>query len=272
MALFSERNGYVDPKKVIVREQITEPVLNSIINWLDIVYNRYSIFHSEIFDREKIEQHIWMFFLNKRNASVTRRGLFIREFLLDEEIDWYKKLDMIEMFCTYTSIISPKADISIGFLNQEFERHNFAYRIVKNRIVEITGKVEVESINNAMTIPIDGVKLHLQTALKLMTASQCNPNYRNSIKESISAVECLCRTVTGASTLDDALNRLINKGISINPQLKKGFENLYYYTNDKRTGVRHALMDDINIPTSAEATYMLVTCSAFINYINMKMQ
>ena len=49
---------------------------------------------------------------------------------MDEEIDWYKKLDMIEMFCTYTSIISPKADISIGFLNQEFERHNFAYRIV----------------------------------------------------------------------------------------------------------------------------------------------
>jgi hypothetical protein len=32
------------------------------------------------------------------------------------------------------------------------------------------------------------------------------------------------------------------------------------------------LMDDINIPTSAEATYMLVICSAFINYINMKMQ
>ena len=60
MALFSERNGYVDPKKVIVREQITEPVLNSIINWLDIVYNRYSIFHSEIFDCEKIEQHINM--------------------------------------------------------------------------------------------------------------------------------------------------------------------------------------------------------------------
>lgn len=86
MALFSERNGYVVPQKVIVREQITEPVLNSIINWLDIVYNRYSIFHSEIFDREKIEHHIWMFFLNKRNASVTRRG-----FLLESSY-WMKRL------------------------------------------------------------------------------------------------------------------------------------------------------------------------------------
>lgn len=86
MALFSERNGYVDPKKVIVREQITEPVLNSIINWLDIVYNRYSIFHFEIFDREKIEQHIWMFFLNKRNASAT-----VEVFLL-ESFYWMKRL------------------------------------------------------------------------------------------------------------------------------------------------------------------------------------
>ena len=272
MALFSERNGYVDPKKVIVREQITEPVLNSIINWLDIVYNRYSIFHTEIFDREKIEQHIWMFFLNKRNASATRRGLFIREFLLDEDIVWYKKLDMIEMFCTYTSIISPKADISIGFLNQEFERHNFAYRVVKNRIIEITSKEEIESIHHALTTPIEGVKTHLQTALKLMSASQDKPDYRNSIKESISAVECLCRDITRKSSLDAALKHLIKKGISINPQLQSGFENLYYYTNDKRTGVRHALMDNSNAPTSAEATYMLVICSAFINYVNMKIR
>ena len=105
-----------------------------------------------------------------------------------------------------------------------------------------------------------------------MSASQDKPDYRNSIKESISAVECLCRDITRKSSLDTALKHLIKKGISINPQLQSGFENLYYYTNDKRTGVRHALMDDSNAPTSAEATYMLVICSAFINYVNMKIR
>ena len=51
---------------------------------------------------------------------------------------------------------------------------------------------------------------------------------------------------------------------------KSAFEKLYGYTNNPDTGIRHALIDDTNIPTSAEATYMLVTCSAFINYLNTK--
>jgi hypothetical protein len=272
MKLFSERYGYIDPNDVIIREQITEPVLNSILNWWDIINSRYTIFESQIYNREKIERHIWMFFLNRRYDSFGHRGLFIRDYLLDEDIVWYKKLDLIEAFCIYASIISPKADISIDFLNKEFERHNFAYRVVKNRIIEITSKEEIESIHHALTTPIEGVKTHLQTALKLMSASQDKPDYRNSIKESISAVECLCRDITRKSSLDVALKHLIKKGISINPQLQSGFENLYYYTNDKRTGVRHALMDDSNAPTSAEATYMLVICSAFINYVNMKIR
>ena len=35
MKLFSVHYGYIDPNDVIIREQITEPVLNSILNWWD---------------------------------------------------------------------------------------------------------------------------------------------------------------------------------------------------------------------------------------------
>ena len=272
MKLFSERYGYLNPREVIIREEITDPILNSILNWHEIVYGNYTIFDDRIFDREKIEKQIWVFFLNNRLDLFQHRGLFIRKYFIDNDIAWYKKLDLIETFCIYASTISPKAELFIDFLNGEFERHNFAYRIVKNRIVEITSKDEIEAIDKALTTSVDGVKTHLQTALKLMSASQGKPDYRNSIKESISAVECLCREITGTSTLDDALKCLIKKGIVINPQMKQGFEKLYYYTSDKRTGIRHALMDDENAPTSAEATYMLITCSAFINYINTKLQ
>ena len=270
MKLFSERYGYLNPREVIIREEITEPILNSILNWLDIVYSKYSIFETKIFDREKIELHIWMFYLNKTRDSFHYGTSFMKTYLLDDDIVWYKKLDLIEIFCIYASTLSPKAELFIDFLNNEFERHNFAYRVVKNRIVEITSKDEIKAIDKALTTSVDGVKTHLQTALKLMSASQGKPDYRNSIKESISAVECLCREITGTSSLDDALKCLIKKGIVINPQMKQGFEKLYYYTSDKRTGIRHALMDDENAPTSAEATYMLITCSAFINYINTK--
>lgn len=271
MALFSERYGYLNPREVIIREEITEPVLNSILNWLEIFYSRNALKFKD-FDRHSIEKHIWMFFFNKRGDLFYKSGDFIKKHLLDNDITWYKKLDLIEMLCTYTSIISPKADMFIDFLNGEFERHNFAYRVVKNRIVEITSKDEIEAIDKALTTSVDGVKTHLQTALKLMSASQGKPDYRNSIKESISAVECLCRNITGENTLGKALQQLESKGVSINSTLKSAFEKLYGYTNNADTGVRHALMDDANAPTSAEALYMLVTCSAFINYVNTKMQ
>jgi hypothetical protein len=58
MKLFSERYGYIDLNDVIIREQITEPVLNSILNWWDIINSRYTIFESQIYNREKIERHI----------------------------------------------------------------------------------------------------------------------------------------------------------------------------------------------------------------------
>ena len=48
------------------------------------------------------------------------------------------------------------------------------------------------------------------------------------------------------------------------------FSERYGYTNDKTTGIRHALMDDTNAPTADEAIFMLVSCSAFINYLTKK--
>ncbi|OAV67399.1 hypothetical protein Barb6XT_01497 [Bacteroidales bacterium Barb6XT] len=61
-----------------------------------------------------------------------------------------------------------------------------------------------------------------------------------------------------------------NKGITIPPVLRKSFEFLYGYTNDSSTGIRHALMDDSNVPDADEAIFMLVACSAFINYLTKK--
>ena len=50
------------------------------------------------------------------------------------------------------------------------------------------------------------------------------------------------------------------------------FEKLYAYTNQPTTGIRHALMDSSGtyVPKAEEALFMLVSCSAFINYLNKK--
>ena len=49
---------------------------------------------------------------------------------------------------------------------------------------------------------------------------------------------------------------------------------LYAYTNQPDTGIRHALMDDDDTytPASEETLFMLVSCSSFINYLNIKLR
>jgi hypothetical protein len=78
--------------------------------------------------------------------------------------------------------------------------------------------------------------------------------------------------MTGKNTLGEALNELANKGVEIPKVLKLGFDKLYGYTCNPDTGIRHALMVDEGayVPSSAEAIFMMVSCSAFINYLNAK--
>ena len=70
----------------------------------------------------------------------------------------------------------------------------------------------------------------------------------------------------------EALNHLETKGISLPKVLKEAFEKLYAYTNQGSTGIRHALMDQDGtyVPSRDEALFMLVSCSAFINYLSKK--
>lgn len=268
MANFSERNGYENPREVIIREQINVPIQNSIYNWITKIYDEN--YYNPKFKREDIERYIWVYFLNQRIDRFNRRDDIIRSYILNNSKKWYKKLDLIEELYSQIYTASSTCNLYTDYLNSEFQRHNFAYRMVDGHVVEVTSDEEIKSIEGALTTPIDGVKIHLQTALKHLSASQGEPDYRNSIKESISAVECYCRVVTGANSLGAALSNIEDNGVTINATLKKAMEKLYGYTNNKDTGIRHALLDDANPPTSAEAIYMLVTCSAFINYLTNK--
>ena len=69
------------------------------------------------------------------------------------------------------------------------------------------------------------------------------------------------------------LGKLIKKlesEIKLHPALKGAFNSLYGYTSNAN-GIRHALMEkDTN--DYHDAKFMLVTCSAFINYVKGKSQ
>jgi hypothetical protein len=135
-------------------------------------------------------------------------------------------------------------------------------------VVEITNEAELSEIDRAASRSTEGAQRHLRTALTHF-ANKKSPDYRNSIKESISAVESVCRTYTGnpGATLGAALNELQSK-LGMHGALKSALSSLYGYTSAE-DGIRHAMLEEPNLG-SAEAKFMLVACSAFVNYIVSK--
>lgn len=271
MSLFSERYGYTKPSDVIIRERITPEIQNAICSCFDRMERKahYDIHSSYYADLQK---YLWTEFLYQREAKFDYRMPVATAYLEDKTIQWYAKLDLIDKSIEYLVAKDiPYVRYFIADLNREFKQLHFAYRIVDNQIVEITSKEEIKSIEDAISNNDNPIRTHFQAALQLY-AKRPEGDFRNSIKESISAVEVFCRDKTGEETLGKALKRWEKSEITIPQILNTAFDKLYAYTNQPDTGIRHALMDSsaTYTPSSAEALFMLVACSAFINYLEMK--
>jgi hypothetical protein len=281
MKLFSERYEYTKPSDIIIREQITPAIQNAICSCFDrlqrALADDYCGRYNETYNL--LNKYVWTHFLNWRESHFPtsyRAQSTITDYIESTEPPWYKKLDIIDFVIRLLTALSSEDQLLgritksfIEQLNQEFERLNFAYRIVDSLIVEITSKEEIATIEGAVNNSPNNIRMHLNEALRLYSLRP-SPDYRNSIKESISAIEVFCREKTGKSTLGDALKELEACGIIIPNLLNQAFVKLYAYTNQPDTGIRHALMDDKGTytPTDREAIFMIVTCSAFINYLN----
>lgn len=270
---FAERNGYKKVDDVLVRERLTEPFINGVINMYLQLAQYLAEDYALSYFYTKLDRHIHAEFLRQDLFSYKEKTTILN-LLRQRSLPWYELFSLLE--CSWDFLQNNGACKYAHYLRSEtnriFERENYAYRMNQETgdIIEVTSEVEIDSINEALRNPVDSVRTHIATAIKLLAASQEAPVYRNSVKESISAVEACCRNITGETTLDKAIAKLEGKGVVINSEMKKGFSRLYYYTNDETTGIRHALMDDANAPTSDEAIYMLVVCSAFVNYLTKK--
>lgn len=150
--------------------------------------------------------------------------------------------------------------------NLVFEQEYVGYRLINCQAQTITDNNEIRSIQEAVQNKYAEVKQHIDKALGFLSDRQA-PDYANSIKESISAVERMCSIILGkATTLGDALKHLEDSGVKIHPALKGAFGKLYGYTSDA-SGVRHAGELGGADSTFEEAKFMLVSCCAFVNYL-----
>jgi len=179
--------------------------------------------------------------------------------------EWFDAYDFIEFMATEGTDAEKKKFTDL--CNMCLERENAAYRFVNGHLTEITSEAEIEAVESAIDAgaAYAGVTRHLESALALMSDRKA-PDYRNSIKESISAVESLAKHVAKvpAGTLGVVLREL-ERSKALHPALKNAFSSLYGYTNDAQ-GIRHALMDEPSL-SKADARFMLVCCSSFVNYV-----
>ena len=185
--------------------------------------------------------------------------------------EWNEVYDFVEFIANnYSDKI--KNEYFIRLCNTILERQSSGYRFINGIITEITSETEISEIEEALhsTQTLTPVNTHLKDALRFL-ADRTSPNYRNSIKESISAVESICSLIASSdkAELGEALKKIKDEGIvKIHPALESAFHKLYGYTSNA-DGIRHAMLEE----SSAEfedAKFMLVSCSAFINYLLLK--
>ena len=270
--LFSQRKGIKPGKSVIQIDDMDDDLRNSLWNALTICFWTYS---ETDFDYSSVDKtfisNLWVYHFKKPLDGLSKlwsnaQRAIKRQY---DNLKWYEVYDFIEYVANnnYSNSNNKKF---IKLCNSFLESELSAYRFVEGNITQITSQEEISEIEEALNIskPFKTVSIHLKRALALFSDKKA-PDYRNSIKESISAVEAICKLITKKKKPDlgQALKILENK-IGLHPALKKAFSNLYGYTSDDK-GIRHALLEETELYPE-DAKFMLVSCSAFVNYLVSK--
>ncbi|MBV3415699.1 hypothetical protein KSW27_00120 [Holdemanella biformis] len=275
--LFSERNIYKE--KPLVLNNISENCKTRILNRFNIFFRMQLNVVSSIYilnilwDRLGYKVDLDLYELENKD---------IRDFLINKfnrlwyAQQWYTYYDILEMILSFSvsdnKLIGGDEKEKISNfkngVNKIFVEENIGYRIINNQVVNITTEEEINEIEKAMDSVFDSVNDHFEKALSFYSDRK-NPDYKNSIKESISAVESMCCIICGKKVeLGKALGKLEKNGIYIHGAMKNGFQALYGYASDE-SGIRHGGIEDKEV-TEEDAKFMLVTCSAFVNYLKVK--
>jgi len=266
MQKFSERNGYmkVSPPK---REFLSTDMRAHISNLYVSILERIEACAPEMsYELEKLL--LTDFFKLRCYVDFNPRGLILRGescifyvFSFIKSKSWFIVFDFLEFFLGQRSFFTPIQDFIKEF-NCYAERENCAYRLLDGLIVDIISDSESTAIEQAIAEGSNPWEFHIREALRLLSDKK-KPDYRNSIKESISAVESLVKKIMNNS---NATLGQLTKELDIHPSLKKALSQLYGYTNDAE-GIRHSLIENTVNQNYHDALFMLVICSAFINYL-----
>lgn len=260
MTSFSERMGFVKPPEFMQLDGMTEELSNLLCNFCCRILSRGGHFpeiENLLNDR-----------LKRRNGSFRIIGrslmddmffddqLFARSFF---GLEFHQKYSVVE-----TIVRTCGHDGYHDELNLVLERENSGYRLNADcLLVPIANQQELDEVNEAQQSNVDMVAFHMNKAVACF-ADREKPDYDNSIKEAVFALEALAQKITGEK---GTLGALIKK-LDLHPSLRDAVSKLYGYTSDG--GIRHAKKEGDPEADFHTAKFVIVTASALINFITAK--
>jgi AbiJ N-terminal domain 4 len=272
MKRFSQRIGAVETPSIIQLNTISDALRNSIWNFI------VSLFDEGESSWFAIAEHSAQFFFKVPVDELPHHSYRCRDWIKSRlyAMEWHQVYDYVEFVADSCERVrrhpNMRKDRIQAVFNRIFAEELAGYRFVAGELVSISGPEEVAAIEGALSVTssagLAGAHAHIASALQLF-AKRPDPDYRNSIKESISAVEALAKRLgsTDSQGLAGALDEL-GKKMPFHGGLRAGLLKLYGYTSDEG-GIRHAMLEEPKVGYD-EAKYMAVACSAFVNFLAAK--
>lgn len=279
MTSFSERHGYQMPPTDLPPEAMPKTLRAGLWDiaksvFFQDIHSRSAIIHGVPSDQfDQITKVVWFHFYR---VSVDERPQDADRILAEIRARFYAAqfegvYDFIEFMAKFGSS-SPIPGVQYQAVNYTktcnlvLERERAAFRFADSTLVRISDPIERDEIEAAIQLTESpSISSHIRRAAELYSQNP-QPDYRNSIKESISAVEAAASILLGRRSDGVAKPlREVADQHDIHPALREGFEKLYAWTSDEQ-GIRHRILDKSSV-TQDDARYMLVSCSAFSNYL-----
>lgn len=273
---FSERYGHKPARETIQIDSVDPPLRSSLWSLLKIyVWDKVWYTHAnsgaylsaQNDEIKRLCEDLWFNYFKKPLDTLGDRWDVIlaslRKYFF--ECQWYEAYDFIEF--VVANFPYSNRDGFIEACNTVLEKEQSAYRLVNKLISPVTDTTEIAEIDLALEKARGPVRTHLRRALELLS-DRTSPDYRNSIKESISAVESMAAIVLGEKGTLGQLVKKLEDEIGLHSALRNAFSSLYGYTSDE-DGIRHAILESSTVGFD-EAKFFLVTCSAFVNFVQSK--
>ena len=280
---FSQRIGKTHLTKEIQLESIDNDLKNGLWNIYDLfILQKISDHHDYSINMKPsvfFSNSLWHHYFKKPIDQIPYQFYRVQSELRNYffSCEWYNLYDFIEFNIDLANENIFRHTINTENLYQSFnwilEREFAGYRFIGKKLSPITNPTEIKEIEESFSLTesftsLKSCNTHLISALSKLS-DRLNPDYRNSIKESISALESIAKIISNnpKDSLGGALDKIKGK-LKIHSALERGFKQIYGYTSDT-DGIRHAMTEGTTCDFE-DAKFMLVSCSAFINYLVVK--